>query len=88
MTENHIHIKEAEPSIGEFHSSGTADAVEQVDEGQREHRAAQASHPPWTRASQLCQRNSAGECPAQLITANEKPGEKTQALREGKDESL
>lgn len=35
MTENHIHINEAESTIGEFHSLGTVDRVEKEDEGQR-----------------------------------------------------
>lgn len=54
-----------------------------------EHQAAQASHPPWTRSIPVTSEELVGvECPAVLITANRKPGEKTWALRKHKDESL
>ena len=89
MTENHIHINEIEPNTGEFHSSGTADAVEQADERHREHQAAQASHPPRMQSIPVTSEELVGvECPAVLIMANQKPGEKTWALRKCKGELL
>lgn len=82
VTENRIDINEAEPNIGEFHSSGTADVVEQADEGHREHQAAQASHPPRTQSIlDTSEELMRVKCPAVLIMANQKPGEKTRALR-------
>lgn len=89
VTENHIRINEAESNIREFHSLGSADMVEQADEGHREHQAAWASHPPQTQSIQVTSEELVGvECLAVLIAASQKPGEKTQALRKCKDESL
>lgn len=73
VTENHIPTNEAEPNAGEFHSSGTADAVGQAGAGHREHRAAQASHPPRTQSVPVASEELMGvECPAVLIISQER----------------
>lgn len=57
VTENHIHINEAESTLGKFHSSGTVEKVEKEDEAQRTPGCSGTSsytdteHPSYTRGS-------------------------------------